>query len=123
MKKGKYDREFYINDFKIIEDLDTVKNSIIISLMTRLGELNHNSTYKRFGCGAYVYLKQNNSPLTQLTIKEIIEKSLEKIKGIKNIANIKIKPHPRNPYIINIFFTIKLNNNTLMTDKIELRSI
>ena len=47
---GHYDRELYVNDFKTVESLESVENSIIISLMTQLGELNHNPTYKNFGC-------------------------------------------------------------------------
>lgn len=72
--------------------------------MTRLGELNHNLAYKRFGCGAYVYLKQNNTLLVQINIKEALQKSLGKIKGVKNVENIKIIPHSTNPHIMNIFF-------------------
>lgn len=58
---GQYDREFYVNDFKTVEGLESVENSIIISLMTRLGELNHNPPYNNFGCGITPITKNSNT--------------------------------------------------------------
>ena len=79
LENGEYDREFYINDFKTVQKLDSIKNSIIIALMTRLGELNHNPTYNNFGCGAWSYLKQNNTELAKITIQEEIINTIMKI--------------------------------------------
>lgn len=123
LNTGEYDRVFYINDFKIVDSVEAVENSIIIGLMTRLGELNHNFTYNGFGCGAQSYLKQNNIPLTQLAITESIQTSLKKIKEIKNIEHIQIEPNPINPYSMDVFFTITLYNNAQISNRIELRSI
>ena len=120
---GQYDREFYVNDFKTVEGLESVENSIIISLMTRLGELNHNPTYNNFGCGIYAHLKQNYTPLTKITIQEQITKSLEKIKGITNVEHVQIQSNPNNPHILDVYFTITLNNNTKISNKIELGGI
>lgn len=76
MDNGEYDRVFHVNDFKTVEGLELIENSIIIDLMTRLGELDHNFTYKGFGCGAWSYLKQNNISLTQLAIQKSIKTCL-----------------------------------------------
>lgn len=120
---GQYDREWSFNDFKTVEGLESVENSIIIALMTRLGELNHNPTYKNFGCGVYAYLKTNYTPLTKITIQETLKKSLEKIKGIQSVEHIQIAPNPLNPYLLDLFFTIKLDNNTQISNRIELGGI
>ena len=62
MNNGEYDRELYVNDFKTVKNLESVENSIIISLMTRLGELNHNPTYNNFGCNIYTLIKNKIIP-------------------------------------------------------------
>ena len=123
MNNGEYDRELYVNDFKTVKNLESVENSIIISLMTRLGELNHNPTYNNFGCNIYAHLKQNYTPLTKITIQETLTKTIEKIKGITNVKHVQIHANPNNPYTLDVFFTITLDNDTQMSDKIELRSI
>ena len=120
---GQYDRVFHVNDFKTVEGLESVENSIIIALMTRLGELNHNFTYNGFGCGVYAYLKTNYSPLTKITIQETLKKTIEKIKGIQSVEHIQIQPNPNNPYSLDVFFTIKLDNNIQISNRIELGGI
>lgn len=123
LENGEYDREFYINDFKTVQNLDSIKNSIIIALMTRLGELNHNPTYNNFGCGAWSYLKQNNTELAKITIQEEIINTIMKIKEIENITPIQIEPHPQNPYLMNVIFTVTLVNGTTNNIKLELGGI
>jgi hypothetical protein len=123
MSNGQYDREFYVNDFKTVEGLESVQNSVIISLMTRLGELNHNPTYNGFGCSACSHLKQNNIPLTQLTIQESINTCLKKIKEVKSVDHIQIEADPSNPYSMNVFFTITLDNNIKFSDGIKLGDV
>ena len=123
MDNGEYDRVFHVNDFQTVNDLEAIENSIIIGLMTRLGELNHNITYTDFGCGAWGYLKQNHTSLAKIAIQETITRSIKKIKGIKTVEHIKIEANPINPYPMDIFFTITLDNNVRISDRIELRSI
>lgn len=120
---GQYDRELYVNDFKTVEGLESVENSIIISLMTQLGELNHNPTYKNFGCDIHAHLKTNYTPLTKITIEETLTKTIEKIKDIQTVNHIQIQPNPNNPNTIDVFFTITLNNNTQISNKIKLGGI
>jgi phage baseplate assembly protein W len=120
---GEYDRVFYVNDYETVEGLESVKNSIIISLMTRSGELNNNPTYNSFGCSAWNHLKQNNIPLTQLTIQKSIKTSLNKIKQVKNVDHIQIETKPNKPHTMNVFFTLTLDNNIKFTDGIKLGDI
>lgn len=123
MGNGEYDRTFHVNDFKTIKGTDTIQNRVIICLMTKLGELNHNLTYNGFGCGAWSYLKTNHTPLTKITIQEELKKSLNKIKGIKNVTRLQIEPKTHEIHSLNIFFSITLNNDFKIIDKLELRGI
>lgn len=118
---GQYDRVLYNNDFKSVDGLETLENNIIISLMTRLGELNHNPTYNGFGCSAYDYLKQNNIELTRIAIKETIKRDLQKIKAIKKIKNIQTHLENNNPYQIHVQIEIKTTHNTTLKLKTQIR--
>lgn len=64
LKKNEY------NDAKLIEDVQSVKQSVRNILMTNKGELHY---FPQFGCNIRKYLFEKVNPLTILAIKDEVD--------------------------------------------------
>lgn len=109
---GVYDIQFNTNtdDLEIVEDLESLKNAIIITVLTRFNEIPV-WLYDDYGCRVHELIKANMTSLTVHKIKSYITQSLNKMHRVKTVDDIQIKSHDKK-YYIELYVTSINNTST-----------
>lgn len=90
---GEYDMVFEDYDIVNVSGLESLSNAIVILLMTRFGELKSNVLYNNdFGCRVHETIKDNITNLNQYKIEKYIEEAIKKMRRVKRINYIQVKP-------------------------------
>lgn len=90
---GEWDMVFEDYDIVNVSGLESLSNAIVILLMTRFGELKSNVLYNNdFGCRVHETIKDNITNLNQYKIEKYIEEAIKKMRRVKRINYIQVKP-------------------------------
>lgn len=90
---GEWDMVFEDKDVKNVTGLESLANAIVILIMTRYGELKNNLLYKDdFGCKVHEIIKDNMTQLNIFKIEKYIEESVRRMRRVRRINYIDVKP-------------------------------
>ena len=87
---GEYDMEFSNGDIVNLTGVESLHNAIIIAILTRFRELNHNQLYDEFGCRVHEEVKANHGRMTKYRIEKHIEETLQKMRRIRSVNSITV---------------------------------
>lgn len=90
-KYSKFDIQFENGDYVNVTGHDSLKNAIIIAIMTRYNELTHIPLYRNFGCRVHELTKSRQTDMTRYKMELFITDVLEKMRRIKEVNTIEIK--------------------------------
>ena len=92
-KFGEWDMVFSDYDIVNVSGLESLANAITILIMTRYGELKHNILYKDdFGCKIHSVVKDNITNLNNYKIEKYIDEAIKRMRRVKRINYINVKP-------------------------------
>lgn len=106
MRYGKYDRNLVNSDWVQLSGEDSLRMAIQIKIMTIFNELKSNPTYFGFGNKAWLYVKDNNTLLNQVTIRDLTMTALKEIRRIKSVDVLTVANDITDPYSILINFAV-----------------
>ena len=90
---GEWDMVFSDYDIVNVSGLESLSNAIVILILTRYNELKHNLLYNDdFGCRVHQIVKDNISNLNTYKIEKYIEESIKRMRRVKRINYIRVKP-------------------------------
>lgn len=90
---GEWDMVFEDYDIVNATGLESLSNAITILIMTRYNELKKNVLYNDgFGCRIHEVVKDNIINLNNYKIEKYIEEALKRMRRIKRINYINVKP-------------------------------
>jgi hypothetical protein len=116
---GEYDMVFSDYDIVNVSGLESLSNAIVILILTRYNELKHNLLYKDdFGCRVHQIVKDNISNLNTYKIEKYIEESIKRMRRVKRINYIRVKPK-QNGY--DVVLSVTSINDEDLNLKMELR--
>lgn len=107
----RWDRVVESGDFILDEGMYSLRNAIILKILTVWGELYDNPTYNRWGDTAYRYLKQNKTPMTIFRIREAIRIALDEIRRIKEINVLNVTKNTSNLNKVDVYFKVTAHND------------
>lgn len=109
------------NDFVNLTGRESLRNGIIIAIMTRFEELYHNPLYEDFGCRVHELIKKNKSAMTKYKIELYIEETLKKIRRIKKVDEIIITDNPNSQwYAYKVFFKVQAHSDETVSGEFDL---
>lgn len=120
---GLYDVSYIAGDITPTEGLDSLKNAIIIKLLTGYQELykTDNPTYMDFGNRAWELIKANKTSDNAFKIEQYSYEALNEIRRIKSVNEIKVTDNLDN-HGYNIFFNVTSLNDTDVTGDVSITS-
>jgi phage baseplate assembly protein W len=116
---GEWDMVFEDYDIVNVTGLESLANAIVILILTRYGELKNNILYNNdFGCRVHQVVKDNISNLNTYKIEKYIEESIKRMRRVKRINYIRVKPK-QNGY--DVVLSVSSINDDDLNLKLELR--
>ncbi len=85
---GKFDIQFENGDYVNVTGNESLKNAIIIAIMTRYNELTN--LYTGFGCRVHELIKDNQNTMTKYKLELYVSEVLENMRRIKEVNSINI---------------------------------
>lgn len=85
---GKFDIQFENGDYVNVTGNESLKNAIIIAIMTRYNELTN--LYTGFGCRVHELIKDNQNTMTRYKLELYVSEVLENMRRIKGVNSINI---------------------------------
>ena len=85
---GKFDIQFENGDYVNVTGNESLKNAIIIAIMTRYNELTN--LYTGFGCRVHELIKDNQNTMTKYKLELYVSEVLENMRRIKGVNSINI---------------------------------
>lgn len=114
---GEWDMVFSDYDIVNATGLESLANAITILIMTRYGELKHNILYKDdFGCKIHSVVKDNITNLNNYKIEKYIDEAIKRMRRVKRINYIDVKPKTKGYSIILSVTSISDEDLTLRVD-------
>ena len=114
---GEWDMVFSDYDIVNATGLESLANAITILIMTRYGELKHNILYKDdFGCKIHSVVKDNITNLNNYKIEKYIDEAIKRMRRVKRINYIQVKPKENGYSIILSVTSISDEDLTLRVD-------
>lgn len=89
---GVYDFGVNKQDFILVTGEESLKNALILAVLTSWNELSDLSTYIGFGNRAYELVKANQNKLTQFKVEQYMKETVEKIRRVKKINELIVTP-------------------------------
>lgn len=86
------------NDFKIVNDIDSLKNAVILSILTMYDEVD-TPNYKGYGCRVRELLKSNFTLFEINTMRSYITRVIENIARIETLDSLEITKHDNNFHV------------------------
>ena len=97
-----------------VDDVRSLENEVIISILTRFNELNI-PTYEGFGCRAHELIKAKNTKLNKFKIKKYIQESIENMNRIQSVEDVVMTPTGNHGYKVHVYAT-SINNNIISAE-------
>ncbi|WP_305555262.1 DUF2634 domain-containing protein [Methanobrevibacter sp. V74] len=98
-KHSKYDIQMSNGDYVNVTGQESLKNAIIIAIMTRYNELNDIPIYDNFGCRVHELIKVRQTGMTRYKMELFITDVLENMRRIKEINNIEINDESHSYFV------------------------
>ena len=105
-------------DYKNITGTQSLNNACIIAILTLYGELTENPTYQTFGCHAHKILKSNRTKLNTYKLETYITQTLQQIRRIRTVNEVRIHETEKNTYTVN--FNVTSHNDETIQGKVNL---
>ena len=84
-----WDINFINNDLDNLTGEDQVlQNAIILTILTRQGELNPNPTYNDYGSRLHELIKDNDNHLTRARTRAFIKQSVEAMNRVHSVDDV-----------------------------------
>ena len=115
---GRFDLAMDNGDYINVTGHDSLKNAIIIAIMTRYNELKTNPLYPNFGCKVHDVIKGNKSNLLLFKIETSILESLNKMRRVKTVDWLEIIENDR--YSYEVKFTVTSINDVVVKGSVML---
>lgn len=114
---GEWDIVFEDYDIVNVSGLESLANAITILIMTRYGELKRNLLYgEDFGCKIHSVVKDNITNLNNYKIEKYIDEAIKRMRRVKRINYIQVKPKENGYSIILSVTSISDEDLTLRVD-------
>lgn len=97
-KYGQFDMVFKEGDIVNVTGVESLENACIIAIMTRLGELKNNPTYKDFGSRVHDLIKMNMNAMTKYKLELFITETLENMRRVYSVNEVLIEPNNEQGY-------------------------
>lgn len=85
-----WDIQMENGDYVNVAGLESLKNAIIIAIMTRFNEISDIPLYDKFGCRIHDLVKSTFTEMVGYEMEVFIKETLEKIRRIKEVHNVEI---------------------------------
>lgn len=112
---GKFDIQFENGDYVNVTGNASLKNAIIIAIMTRYNELNN--LYTGFGCRVHELIKDNQNTMTKYKLELYVSEVLENMRRIKEVNSINITELD-SKYLVE--FIVTSINDEIVKDSVKL---
>lgn len=100
---------------------ESLRNGIIIAIMTRFEELYHNQLYEDFGCRVHELIKKNKSSMVRYKIELYIEDVLKKMRRVKKVDEIIITDNPNSQwYAYKVFFKVTSISDETVSGELDI---
>lgn len=113
----KFDIQMENGDYVNVTGQESLKNAIIIAIMTRYNELSYMSLYENFGCRVHELIKIRQTDMTRYKMELFIIDVLENMRRIKKINNIEIKEESHS---YSVKFSVTSINDEQITGSVNL---
>lgn len=91
---GFWDVSLNDDGFVFIDDVESLQNGIIITILTKYHELMQIPTYKDFGCRVHEMIKTKQTKLNEFKIKTYIQESVEAMNRIQSVEDVQLTYTP-----------------------------
>ena len=112
---GKFDIQFENGDYVNVTGNESLKNAIIIAIMTRYNELTN--LYTGFGCRVHELIKDNQNTMTRYKLELYVSEVLENMRRIKEVNSINITELD-SKYLVE--FIVTSINDEIVKDSVKL---
>lgn len=112
---GKFDIQFENGDYVNVTGNESLKNAIIIAIMTRYNELTN--LYTGFGCRVHELIKDNQNTMTKYKLELYVSEVLENMRRIKEVNSINITELD-SKYLVE--FIVTSINDEIVKDSVKL---
>lgn len=112
---GKFDIQFENGDYVNVTGNASLKNAIIIAIMTRYNELTN--LYTGFGCRVHELIKDNQNTMTKYKLELYVSEVLENMRRIKEVNSINITELD-SKYLVE--FIVTSINDEIVKDSVKL---
>lgn len=121
---GLYDLNYVAGDIVQTKGLNSLRNAIIIKIMTAFQELYNtgNITYQDFGNHVWSQIKANHTESTHYKIEQYTLQALKEIRRIKSVDELKVI-EDENYDGYNVKYTVTALNDEQLTDNILLTEL
>lgn len=117
---NKFDLQFENGDFKILTGTESLRNAIVIAIMTRYNELKNELYHPGFGCRIHELLKAKQSVVVQKKMGYYCENTLNEMRRIKKVNEITVKDSKNNAWKYEVFFNITSINDEIISGSVNL---
>ena len=90
----------------------SLRNAIIIAIMTRFQELEDNPVYNNFGCRVHELVKANKTGMTVYKMEVYIQETLQNMRRISEINSLDVVENGDYTYTVN-FSVISINDEMI----------
>ncbi|MCR5026990.1 MAG: hypothetical protein K6A34_06085 [Methanobrevibacter sp.] len=117
---NKFDLQFENGDFKILTGTESLRNAIVIAIMTRYNELKNELYYPGFGCRIHELLKAKKSVVVQKKMVYYCENTLNEMRRIKKVNEITVNDSKDSAWKFELFFNITSINDEIISGSVKL---
>lgn len=91
---GFWDVSLDDDGFVFIDDVSSLENGIIITILTRYKELMELPTYEDYGCRVHEMIKTRQTKLNEFKIRNYIQESVEAMNRIQSVEEVTLTHIP-----------------------------
>lgn len=115
---NRWDMQFENGDLVNVSGVESLKNAIIIAIMTRYQELSESFLYDDFGCRIHELVKANKSGMVKYKIELFTRDVLEKMRRVKSINWIEVTDNHNENY--HVEFSVNGLNDETITGEVNI---
>jgi len=114
----KYDLNMVDGDYVNVTGKESLHNAIVITILTRFGELQNNPIYDEFGCRVHELIKANKSEMVLYEIEVFIMEVLENMRRIQEVNWLEITDSENEKY--HVEFNVTSINDEIVAGGVEI---
>lgn len=109
---NQWDLNFRRGDLVNVTGHDSLRNGIILAIMTRFQELYRNKLYSDFGCRIHELIKSNKSNMVRYKIEQFIVTVVSNMRRVNKINEITVTENGNHGYLV--YFEVVSVNDELV---------